>query len=214
MPPLAEHLQEIEDLYDFDKLMQLMGSQDQQPASPPSCSEEDGSWTGSDGETRGQPLGDSPANQQQRAARVKKRKKRDREWPDKCRDDSASCNWRRAKACPNSRCRRHCLQLRGGAKCPAHPLHGSGQAANGTREEEESSAGEEEEYVVRKILLRRRSTKKSDRFEYLVKWEGYPDPTWEPEENLTNCRGMLYEFNEIEDMHHDPRAKHARKPTM
>jgi hypothetical protein len=30
--------------------------------------------------------------------------------------------------------------------------------------------------------------------EYLVKWVGYKNPTWEPTENLENCQILLNEF--------------------
>ena len=29
---------------------------------------------------------------------------------------------------------------------------------------------------------------------YLVKWKGYDEPIWEPEENLTNVPDLLLEF--------------------
>ena len=31
--------------------------------------------------------------------------------------------------------------------------------------------------------------------EYLVKWKGYVDPTWEPESNIQNCRSLIHDFN-------------------
>ena len=59
----------------------------------------------------------------------------------------------------------------------------------------------QEEYEVEKILKERRKLgkdKKTGRFksvrEYLVKWVGYEDPTWEPEENLENCQEILKDF--------------------
>ena len=45
---------------------------------------------------------------------------------------------------------------------------------------------ENEEYDVENIW---RYDPKRDR--YLVKWQGYPRPTWEPIENLTNCMDMV-----------------------
>ena len=59
----------------------------------------------------------------------------------------------------------------------------------------------EEEYEVEKILKERTiqgKDKKTGRViktkEYLVKWVGYNNPTWEPEENLENCQEILKDF--------------------
>jgi len=45
----------------------------------------------------------------------------------------------------------------------------------------------EEEGEVEEILDRRRT---SGRLQYLVKWRGFTDPTWEPEENLTEVEAV------------------------
>lgn len=59
----------------------------------------------------------------------------------------------------------------------------------------------EEEWEVESILKERTKKtkdKKTGRIlqvkEYLVKWIGYDDPTWEPEENLENCQEILKDF--------------------
>jgi hypothetical protein len=50
----------------------------------------------------------------------------------------------------------------------------------------------QEEYEVEKILASRRTAKG---VEYHVKWLGFDECTWEPEENLENCQAKLDEFN-------------------
>ena len=59
----------------------------------------------------------------------------------------------------------------------------------------------EEEWEVETILKERTKKakdKKTGRFkhvkEYLVKWLGYDNPTWEPEENLEHCQEILKDF--------------------
>ena len=66
-----------------------------------------------------------------------------------------------------------------------------------SNEEEE----EQEEWEVEKILKERTKPKKDKKTgccikvkEYLVKWVGFANPTWEPEENLTNCEETLKDF--------------------
>jgi hypothetical protein len=54
-------------------------------------------------------------------------------------------------------------------------------------DKEEQNEQDEEEYEVERIIQ-----KKGRR--YLVKWLGYPQPTWEDEGNLTNCFDLLNEF--------------------
>jgi transposase InsO family protein len=51
----------------------------------------------------------------------------------------------------------------------------------------------EDEYEVEKILDKRRS---NGRFEYLVKWVGYPyhQATWEPLEHLKHCENLLEDY--------------------
>lgn len=64
-----------------------------------------------------------------------------------------------------------------------------------------SESSMEEEYEVEKIL-RERTRREIDKNtgqvysvkEYLLKWVGYKEPTWEPEENLANCQELLKEF--------------------
>lgn len=51
----------------------------------------------------------------------------------------------------------------------------------------EDSPNSEGEYYVEKIMDRKRSalyTKSKPVYEYLVKWEGYAEETWEPQDNL------------------------------
>jgi hypothetical protein len=45
----------------------------------------------------------------------------------------------------------------------------------------------EEMYLVEDILEERG---KGRRKQYLVKWEGYPDPTWEPASNLKHTNAL------------------------
>lgn len=64
-----------------------------------------------------------------------------------------------------------------------------------------SESSMEEEYEVEKILKERTRSeidKETGQVlsvkEYLLKWVGYEEPTWEPEENLANCQELLKEF--------------------
>jgi len=52
----------------------------------------------------------------------------------------------------------------------------------------------QEEYAVEKIIDRRMG--KNNKFEYLLKWEGYSedDNTWEPVGSLAHCPRLLAEF--------------------
>ena len=66
---------------------------------------------------------------------------------------------------------------------------------------ESNEDNSQEEYEVKKILRQRKIQKidkKTGRVievtEYLVKWVGYKNPTWEPEENLEHCHDLLKEF--------------------
>ena len=49
------------------------------------------------------------------------------------------------------------------------------------------------EFQVEKIIAYRSRDKK-----YLIKWQGFPDSenTWEPEENLENCKSLLKKFKD------------------
>ena len=65
---------------------------------------------------------------------------------------------------------------------------------------------EENEFEVEKLLAFRptESTRGTGRGEFLVKWLGYPeaDNTWEPEENLGNCKKLLEEYKAKEKIAH------------
>lgn len=63
------------------------------------------------------------------------------------------------------------------------------------QEKAETQKEEEEEFVVEKIVSRRYNSKLK-RYEYLLKWEGYPSEqnTWEPMENLETCKHLLKDF--------------------
>ena len=75
-------------------------------------------------------------------------------------------------------------------------------------EEEKENKNSDIEYDVEKILdyrvtpkfTRGRKPKTKERKiisyeEYLVKWVGYDDPTWEPKENLIHCQTLLDNFH-------------------
>ena len=49
-------------------------------------------------------------------------------------------------------------------------------------------------YIIEKILDRK---KVKDKYQYLIKWQGYPeeDCTWEPIENLQYSLGLVKEYN-------------------
>ena len=49
------------------------------------------------------------------------------------------------------------------------------------------------EYVVERIVGERRNKRR--RTQYLVKWEGWDSPTWEPAANMTHCREKIDEFH-------------------
>ena len=46
----------------------------------------------------------------------------------------------------------------------------------------------------KKHIKNKKTGKTSDVTEYLVKWVGYKTPTWEPEENLENCKELLGKY--------------------
>ena len=67
----------------------------------------------------------------------------------------------------------------------------------------------EEYYNIEKILDRRRVNGK---FEYKIKWEGYPmnQSTWEPMKNLENARPLIEEYDKTHPINVDsetPRKK-------
>jgi hypothetical protein len=66
---------------------------------------------------------------------------------------------------------------------------------------------EDNEFEVEEILDHQRSQKHDnihEDMEYLVKWKGYPtfDNTWEPEENLANCKQMLRAYKKAAKARH------------
>jgi Chromo (CHRromatin Organisation MOdifier) domain len=54
--------------------------------------------------------------------------------------------------------------------------------------------GDYEVEEIRDVRYKQRIRNGRRQREYLVKWLGYADPTWEPEENLS-CTALLYEFD-------------------
>jgi len=63
------------------------------------------------------------------------------------------------------------------------------------RIEKPKDSDEGREWEVEEIRARiTQKTPEGDRYKYLVKWRGYVEPTWEVEENLTNCRATLDAF--------------------
>lgn len=63
-------------------------------------------------------------------------------------------------------------------------------------ESNHSSEDEDKEYEVEEIMSERtikRRNKKSNH-EFLIKWKGYDEPTWEPENYLVNCGDALKKF--------------------
>ncbi|KAI9651698.1 MAG: hypothetical protein M1831_000513 [Alyxoria varia] len=67
--------------------------------------------------------------------------------------------------------------------------------ADGTNEEDAGEEEDEEEYVVEKLLDHKFKGKKGI-VEYLIKWEGWEETTWEPEENLEGCDDKMNEYFE------------------
>ncbi|KAI0991775.1 hypothetical protein K3495_g16412, partial [Podosphaera aphanis] len=57
----------------------------------------------------------------------------------------------------------------------------------------EQETGEPNIYEVEAILDSRIRRKK---IQYLVRWTGYDDTTWEPTKNLINCKELLLEFHD------------------
>ena len=58
----------------------------------------------------------------------------------------------------------------------------------------ETTLDGKESYEVETILDSRVRRKK---LQYLVRWTGYDDTTWEPIENLDNCKDLLLEFHRL-----------------
>jgi len=59
----------------------------------------------------------------------------------------------------------------------------------------DKSSSEEEEYMVEKILDKRI---KGNKVQYYLKWKNYPeaDNTWEPVDNLADCKDLIRDFEE------------------
>ena len=53
-----------------------------------------------------------------------------------------------------------------------------------------------EEYEVERIIQHRkiRGPKKTWKMEFQVQWKGYEEPTWEPEEHLTNAKDVISDY--------------------
>jgi len=54
----------------------------------------------------------------------------------------------------------------------------------------------EEEYEVDRILKDRQICTKKGKWciEYQVQWKGYEEPTWEPSENLSHAKDVIYDY--------------------
>jgi len=64
----------------------------------------------------------------------------------------------------------------------------------------QAKQGNEKQYSVEKVLDKRIfSDKKGERTQYLLKWIGYAEATWEDEANLIGCRNLISAFNEQRD---------------
>lgn len=70
------------------------------------------------------------------------------------------------------------------------------------KEMKEGKRSDSNVYEVEKILDARIIRSKFDtHVEYLIKWVGYTESTWEDEKNCTDCREKIDEF-ENEDVYH------------
>lgn len=67
-------------------------------------------------------------------------------------------------------------------------------------------------YNIEKILDRRRVNGK---FEYLIKWEGFPtkDSTWEPIKNLENARPLLEEYDKAHSINIEDESAKKKEGT-
>jgi hypothetical protein len=52
------------------------------------------------------------------------------------------------------------------------------------RLERHQKTADEDAFLIEKVLDRRKSSRSETGFEFLIKWLGYPEPTWERLENL------------------------------
>ncbi|KAL9052138.1 MAG: hypothetical protein Q9162_005599 [Coniocarpon cinnabarinum] len=59
---------------------------------------------------------------------------------------------------------------------------------------EEEEDDDEEEYAVEKIIRHKYVGKTKPKLQYEVKWIGWEETTWEPQENLDNCPDELQEY--------------------
>ncbi len=73
---------------------------------------------------------------------------------------------------------------------------------------------EKEEYVVEKIVNRR--VLLNGKVEYLLKWKNWASKynTWEPEEHLTNCPGMIEEYLEEEEERRKKQEEEKQRKKM
>ncbi|GAA5820147.1 hypothetical protein JCM11251_005503 [Rhodosporidiobolus azoricus] len=81
--------------------------------------------------------------------------------------------------------------------------------------EEEGETPQEEEYVVEEIRASRFDDYAGGR-RYLVKWKGYgeDEKTWEPAENLENCRDLVIEFEAQKKAREEKRQAQATGPSF
>lgn len=79
------------------------------------------------------------------------------------------------------------------------------KAKKGKEEDDEETEDEEPEYEVEKVVATR---KKKGKVEYLVKWIGWEDTTWEPKELMENSIGLIEKFEkEKEGFYESPVAQ-------
>ena len=65
------------------------------------------------------------------------------------------------------------------------------QMSNGTELAEQEW---EVESIIGERKIKKEKNKSLKKTEYLIKWVGYDQPTWEPIENLDNCKKLLNEY--------------------
>lgn len=73
----------------------------------------------------------------------------------------------------------------------------------------EDDVNDSGEYQVERILGKR--TDNDGSVEYLVKWAGYDDTTWEPEDNVSNCKAL--DIYEEETTQLEANLTHTSSPT-
>ncbi len=81
------------------------------------------------------------------------------------------------------------------AKPPADGAkpRGRGRPRKQPVEEEEEEETDKQQWTVESILDDGIDGKTKEH-KYLIKWEGFPDATWEPRKNLTGCDNILDEY--------------------